>query len=417
MDAKLSIKISQLITAGDYSEAEDAIRRELALRPRNAQYLDMLGVCIYFQSRIEESIGHYHSALRLEKERSATWYNLGTSLSELGRVAEAIEAYRKCLSLDPDNEIAKYNLSRSLLLIGQWEEGWHLYESRGRKKNPLYAALDFDRWSGERPGGYVLVLSTEQGIGDAIQFVRFAGHLKGLGYEVLTLTDPKLVPLLKHVVNIGQVVAGAKLRIEGAPVKWSPLMSVPAAIGTTPTTIPQPPYIIADSASIARWATLIGQNGYKIGIAWQGNPAHPKDKSRSMHLAELWPLAKLSGVRLISLQKKPGSEQIIEVPFRDCIETFDDASDTSAHTLVDSAAMMMNLDLIISVDTATAHLAGAVGRAVWLALEHVPDWRWLLDRTDSPWYPTMRLFRQTTPGDWRTVVIAMANALQKLPRV
>ena len=231
---------------------------------------------------------------------------------------------------------------------------------------------------------------------------------------MLVLTAPHLVPLLKCVTGIGPVVAGKNLRIDGLPVKWAPLMSVPAALHLTPGTIPNVPYIAAEPERVVRWTERIGSHGFKIELVWQGNPAHARDKHRSIALAELASLAEIAGARLISLQKQPGSAEIAAVPFCNRIETFADAADTSPQSLLDTAAMMMALDLIITVDTMAAHLAGALGRPVWLALDAVPDWRWLLDHDDSPWYPTARLFRQDDTRAWDSVIVRVHEALLKL---
>lgn len=362
-----------------------------------------------------ESISAFRRALELDRNRAATWFNLGTSLSDAGYARDAVEAYRTCLSLDPSNESAKYNLSRSLLLLGEWQEGWKLYEARGRKSNPLYAPLEFERWNGEPPGKYVLVLTTEQGIGDAIQFVRFAPLLRRAGYEVLLWAPPLLGPLLKQVNGIGPVFTGSQLRITGSPVKWAPLMSIPAICGLTPQTVPSAPYIRVAAESVDNWGRKIGGHGFKIGIIWQGNTAHKRDKRRSIRLAELHPLAHIPEVRLISLQKSPGSAQIAETSFGSSIETYLDDTDMRAESLLETAAIMSHLDLVISVDTMPAHLAGALGRPVWLMLDDCPDWRWMLDSPTTPWYPAMRLFRQPTAGDWHSVVAAMVSAIRTEP--
>lgn len=409
----MSAQAKELLAAGRYPEAETLLRRALAEQAGDAALHELLGVCLYFQQRVAESIPPYESALKLQAGRPTTWFNLGTSLSEVGRYTEAVAAYRQCLAREPANESAKYNLSRALLLLGQWNEGWQLYEARGRKKNPLHATLKFERWRGEPPGRYVLALSTEQGLGDAIQFVRFAPHLRRAGYEVLVLTAPPLPELFKCVAGIGPVSGNSSVRVDGLPVKWAPLMSVPAALRLTPGTIPNAPYLGAEPQRAARWRERIGGHGFKIGIVWQGNPGHANDKRRSLRLGELAPLAKIPNVRLISLQKQPAVDDAGDDPLRERVEIFADPADTSPQSLLDTAAIMTLLDLVITVDTMPAHLAGALGRPVWLALDTLPDWRWQLERTDTPWYPSMRLYRQPAPGDWQSVIAAMAAALSR----
>src|SRR5262245_24561103 len=253
--------VSALLAAQKFVEAEAVLRSALANSPSLAGAHDALGVCLFHQGRLAESIAAYRSALALDPGRASTWYNLGTSLSDLGEISQAVEAYRAALAFDPKNESTIYNLSRALLLVGEWEEGFKLYEARGRKSVPLYTKLDFDRWMGEPPGQYVLLLTTEQGLGDAIQFARYASYLRRAGHQVLLWTDAKLVELLKQVADIGPVVAGrGTIKIQGAPVKWSPLMSVPALVGTTPEkNIPPAPYLNPVSARVAQWAERIGQ--------------------------------------------------------------------------------------------------------------------------------------------------------------
>jgi hypothetical protein len=406
-----------LLSAGRFAEAEAVVRGTLAKAPGQAASHDTLGVCLFHQGRLSESVDAYRRALALDNGRGSTWYNLGTALSDLGEMPQAIEAYRNALAREPRNESAAYNLSRVLLLLGDWEEGFRLYEARGRKAVPLYANLDFERWKGEPPGHYVLLLTTEQGIGDAIQFARFAPALRRVGHQVLLWTDRNLVKLLKQIPDVGEVAAGGRIRIVGMPVKWSPLMSVPALIGTTPVkNIPRAPYLRADAARVARSAERLGENGFKVGLVWQGNPAHPRDLWRSIPLAMLAPLADVPGVRLISLQKQPGDAQIAHTALGGRIELVLDAADTSAEALLETAAIVANLDLVITVDTMLAHLAGAMGKTVWLALDTVPDWRWLLGRADTPWYAGMRLFRQRAAGDWAPVVRELAYALSKIAR-
>ena len=405
--------VNALIAAGRHGDAEAVLQKELAARPDNPPALDALGVCLYFQNRLDESVSAYRRALALDGNRATTWYNLGTALSDDGNAEEAIAAYRHCLALDPGNESAKYNLSRSLLLVGQWQEGWQLYEARGRKNNPLYTTLDYERWTGEPPGRYVLVLTTEQGIGDAIQFARFAGELKRRGYEVVLWTAALLAPLLKGCAGVGHVFAGQGLKIEGAPVKWSPLMSVPAALGLTPdnSAVIGPLSHCRAGARSALGATDRQERLQdRHGVARQCGPRQrlaPLDAPCRAQAA-----AEIPGIRLISLQKRPGTRKSPR-PGSATVSKHSQTITTSApRALLDTAAIMANLNMVISVDTMAAHLAGALGRPVWLALDDRPDWRWLLGRSDSPWYPTMRLFRQQRRGDWGAIVAAMAAILR-----
>lgn len=380
---------------------------------RDAAALDGTGVRLLHQGRPREAVRYFHAALALNPERAGVWYNLGTAQSKLNLHDDSITALRRCIALAPGHESARYNLAHALLKTSRWDEGWALYEARGRKRSPTYAPLPFERWQGEAPGAYVLLLTTEQGMGDAIQFVRFAGFLRQRGFTTLVWAPPPLAPLFEWGAGLGRIWQGGAPKIEGRSVKWAPLMSVPALIGLRPERVPAAPYLAPPPERRAHWAGRLGGGGFKVGIAWQGNPAHPRDPFRSMPLAELEPLVRIPGVRLVSLQKSPGSEAIATVPFGQAIERPIAEDDTGVASLLDTAALLVNLDLVITVDTMVAHLAGALGCTVWLALDANPDWRWLLDRQDTPWYPGMRLFRQTGEGGWGPVIQAMKRSLEQ----
>jgi hypothetical protein len=260
------------------------------------------------------------------------------------------------------------------------------------------------------------VILTEQGLGDAIQFGRYASLLAARGHAVTVLTQPVLAPLLSSLAGVERVITSVdELAQDLRPFRWVPLMSVPRALHLTPNAIPaQDPYLSVEPSRIAAWGARLGQQGFgqqgfKVGIAWQ-----PARRDRSAPLAAFAPLAEIDGVRLISLQKQPGTAQIDHVPFADRIERPADEADTSAGALLDTAAVIMNLDLVVSVDTMAAHLAGALGRPVFVALRHVADWRWMRGRDDSPFYPAMRLFRQPVLGDWNSTFNQIADAVRAL---
>ena len=277
------------------------------------------------------------------------------------------------------------------------------------------------RWRGEPLAGRTLLIHAEQGLGDTIQFCRYPFPTGG---TVVLEAQPRIARLLAtlpggsgiapRIVRVGEVVPDHDLTC--------PLMSLPAIHGTTLDSIPAPvPYLPAEPERVARWRARIGGHGFRIGIAWQGNPGRREDRGRSLSPDHFLPLASVPGVRLISLQKDMGAPHAeggtdggVEAP-RDktgSIETLGDDFDSGPDGFLDTAAAMMSLDLVIASDTAVPHLAGALGRPVWVALRAVPDWRWLLERTDCPWYPTMRLFRQTTRDDWGPVFGAMRAALE-----
>ena len=274
------------------------------------------------------------------------------------------------------------------------------------------------RWEGQAAPGAAILISAEQGLGDTIQFVRYAALVKqrSQGQVLFHLGDRPLGQLLRGVAGIDRLISGE------AAGEWCDfhvsLLSLPGIFGTTLTTIPAAvPYLSAEPQRIDRWRREVRRHeGFRVGIAWQGAPWHVSDAQRSMPLSAFEPVAECPGVRLLSLQKGRGHEQlaILARPWR--IVDLGAVLDQGPDAFIDTAAAMKHLDLVITSDTAIAHLAGALGVPVWVALSKVPDWRWLLDREDSPWYPTMRLFRQTRAGDWGEVFVRMARELATLVR-
>jgi hypothetical protein len=274
------------------------------------------------------------------------------------------------------------------------------------------------RWQGSEPlAGKTLLVHAEQGLGDVMQFCRYLPLLAAQGGTIVFEVMPSLKALLHSLPGDIHIIA------RGEPVPavdyYCPLLSLPHALKTRVDTIPaQVPYLAAEPERVAKWTERLRElPGMRVGLAWQGNPKVEKliwARGRSFPLAALEPLAQLPGVSLLSLQKGPGHEQLARVPFADRIVDLGTDLDSGPDAFLDSAAVMANLDLVVSCDTSIVHLAGALGRPVWTALSVSPEWRWLLERNDSPWYPTMRLFRQPTEGDWGAVVTAIVRALAPL---
>jgi hypothetical protein len=253
---------------------------------------------------------------------------------------------------------------------------------------------------------------SEQGLGDAIQFVRFLPQLADMGARLTFLCHPTLIRLFRNFAA-GGIELIASCRGDRRFDYQCALMSLPERFGTTIASLPNAvPYLFAEPELVEKWRKHIGDEGFRIGVCWQGNPAGQIDKGRSIPLAHFQSIASIPGVRLISLQRSHGLEQLAQFPAAMRIETLG-PFDTGNDGFIDTAAVMQNLDLIITSDTSVAHLAGALGRTVWVALKHTPDWRWMLKRRDSPWYPSMRLFRQRERGDWAGVFAEIADALQK----
>jgi tetratricopeptide (TPR) repeat protein len=396
---------------GRHAEALADYDRALALMPKDKTILFNRANALAALDRLEEAEAAYDAALAQDAKFALAHLQRGLTLKYLGRFAQARTAIERAIELDKKDAAAAYTLAQLLLLTGDWREGLPLFETRASLAKPAYAPLDFLRWQGEAPGNYRLVLLCEQGLGDTVQFCRYAALLGGRGYPVTLVAREALAPLLRSLPGIEKIViSAAELAGDPRPVRWLPLMSTMQALHLKPNSIPQQgPYLAAEPARIERFREWLGPQGFKIGIAWQGT-----SWLSQAPLAAFAGLADIPGVRLISLQKQPGSAQIGEVPFGTSIERLLDEADLGAEALLDTAALMANLDLVVSIDAMPAHLAGALGRPVYLALRNVPEWRWLTEREDSPWYASMRLFRQGPDRQWGPVFARIAEAARAL---
>lgn len=398
-----------------YADCIEALDKARTLHPDIREMLSARAIALQRMGRLDEALACADQAVALEPDHHESWSARGNVLSRLRRQQEALDCYDKAISLRPDEPTEHVNRAYELLTLGRLVEGWREHEVRWRTKRylrlqPKTAVPD---WRGEPLTGKRLLIFTEQGIGDIIQFSRYVPLVRALGPEIMFLCPGKILRML------GSVLDGARIdldpaRIETADCKVS-VMSLPHYFQTDLGGIPADiPYLSAEPELRARWGSRIGPTGFRVGIAWQGNPDGAVDVGRSFPVQHFSALAALPGIRLISLQKGFGSEQLAELPAGMLVETLGDDFDSGADAFVDTAAVMESLDLIITSDTAVAHLAGALGRPVWVALQFAADWRWLLDRSDSPWYPTMRLFRQPAPGDWGSVFRDIRGALEEV---
>jgi tetratricopeptide (TPR) repeat protein len=401
-----------LIQARRFGAAAVLLRQGVRLRPEAPSGHNHLGLALTDLGRFAEAEASFHEALRLQPGYLDAHNNLGIAYRKQGRLDEALACFQVALWLDPRSVGAHFNRALALLQAGNLAEGWAEYEWRwqfGHLTPPSFAQ---PRWDGTPLVGRTILLTTEQGLGDTIQFIRYAPLLRSQGARVLVECPVALLPLLRTCAGIDRLVA----RGEPLPAfdTWAPLLSLPGLLGTTPETIPAAvPYLHAEPARVEVWRQrLAAAPGFKVGIVWQGGRKYPDDHWRSVPLAHFAPLATVGGVRLVSLQKGPGTEQLRTVRFP--VAELTPELDAEGGAFLDTAAVMKNVDLLILSDTSATHLAGALGVPTWVATSAAPDWRWLSEREDSPWYPTFRLFRQTRLGDWDAVLERLAAELRRL---
>ena len=431
---------------GHFEDAVAQYRQAIALRPDYAEAHHNMAGALYAQGKLEEAAGHYQQALAIKSDyvEACVWLGkvrqeqgrhaeavgcyqralalgaagvdvsnyLGVALEVLGRQEEAIAAYQQALALKPDYAEVHVNLGMALLRAGDFSRGFTEYEWRWRVEQltrNAFLNLPQPFWDGSELNGKTILLYPEQGFGDTIQFVRYAPLVAGRGGRVIVACTPELVRLLASVAGIAQVVSDR----ESLPEidLYAPLLSLPRIFGTTLETIPsQCPYLTLPEPNLMK-VEVTPDVKLKVGIVWAGRPTHKNDQNRSCPLSCFLGLADQPGVALFSLQKQPVSAHLGTInstmPIRDLSDQIIDFADT--------ASFIAQLDLIITVDTAVAHLAGALGRPVWVLLPFWGvDWRWMRDRESSPWYPTMRLFRQEKPGDWSGIFARVAETLQVL---
>ena len=396
---------------GRLEQAEACYRSALEIAPDSAQVQLNLGALLTAQGRFEQAHAAYSEAISRHPAAPGGWSNLGVLYIGMKREAEAEFFLRKALELDPGFAKAQFNLAYLALRQGRFEEGWRGLEARDWYHG-LSRHFSCPRWRGEALAGKSLVIGYEAGHGDVIQFCRYARLLKGQGAAHITLIcHPALKALLATLDGVDRVLAFD----EDVPASgwdfWTPLLSLPYYCQTRADSIPAAlPYLHAHANRVARWRALLPRGKLRVGLVWKGNPKFENDADRSLsHLSQLAPLAEVPGVHFISLQKGAGEDEGRHPPDRlALLHLGSDMED-----FADAAAIITELDLVISVDTAMAHLAGALGIPCWLLLpDFMTDWRLQIERTDSPWYPgVMRLFRQRRRGDWSPVLADLAAAL------
>jgi tetratricopeptide (TPR) repeat protein len=443
-EAHTNLGIS-LVSLGKIDEAITHHHEALRLRPGYVEAHCNLGNALSAQKNYTGAEVEYRESIRLRPDYPEGYHNLGTALAELGRLPEAETAYRHALRLRPGYADAHGNLATALLaqarpaealalfdeilkskpedaeihmgkafcylLMGEWKRGWQEYEWRWRSKG--FGSLPYTgpHWDGSPLEGRTILLASEQGLGDTFFVVRYARLVQQRGGKVVMVAPKPLLKLLSRCSGIDLLLD------KDSPLPaydcHAPMMSLPRIFGTTPETVPAAvPYIFPDPDLVEQWRSEFPRDGVKnIGVVWQGNPDFKGDRFRSIPLTKFAPLREVPGVRWYSLQKGFGIEQLKEAPMP--LIDLGSRLDEKAGAFMDTAAVLRHLDVVITCDSALAHLAGALGVQTWLAAQFSPHWIWMLGRNDSPWYPTVRLFRQRTWGDWEGVLRQMAEQLRQ----
>jgi tetratricopeptide (TPR) repeat protein len=405
-----------LANLGDFAAAVDPLQEALRLCPDYVDALVNLGDSLRCCDRPGEALASLCRALELKNDHVDGHHNLALLYADLGRTAEAFAEFEAALRLKPDFPQCRKNRGLVWLRHGNWEQGWSEFEWRWQCREFKQPAFSGPRWDGGDLPGKTLLLWAEQGLGDTLQLVRYAAPLKERGASVLLLCPAALHPLLESCAGIDRLIPAGGDEMPAHDVQ-APLMSLPGILGTTVANVHSPiPYLSAGPSRVLHWQReLAPVTGFRIGVCWQGNTKFGGDRRRSFPLSQLAPLAAVPGVRLVSLQKGHGVEQLAALPRGLEVVDLGEKLDQGGRAFLDTAAVIRNLDLVVTCDTAIGHLAGALGAPVWLALSASADWRWLTDRSDTPWYPTMRLFRQKELGKWEDVFADMARELTSLP--
>ncbi|MGR3178198.1 MAG: tetratricopeptide repeat protein, partial [Candidatus Anammoxibacter sp.] len=395
--------------------ANEYLRKAIQLNPASAEIYTNLGSVLREQGELDDAIELLHKAVQLNPNLPTAHNNLGNALRDRGEFRAALEHHSKAVKLNPDSAETHYNRGILLLLHGVFDEGWSECEWRFLSKETTvqigYRNFVQPKWDGTSLAGKTILVHYEQGMGDTIQFVRYLPLVKACGGYVIFECQKELLTLLNGFPGIDSLVEKADNgEVDASVDVYIPLLSLPMIFNTTVVSIlPEVGYLKPRPELVEEWGKRINSKAFKVGIVWAGNPDHTNDRNRSCSLSDFTPLTSISGLELYSLQKGAVMDQLLNVPEGITIinlgEQLRDFSDT--------AAVIVNLDLVISVDTAVVHLAGALGKPIWALLPFVPDWRWMLNREDTPWYPSMRLFRQNERSDWQSVILRVADELDR----
>lgn len=430
--------------AGRLADAAALYRQVLIRSPTHALAWHQLGTLAMQTARYEEAFDLLVRAIQFDGAKATYHHNLGACCRMLGRLDQARASYEQALRFDPDNVVTRAHLALVLyagqdreqadrfaldvlrrerttpeahgmcgmlqVLRGELPQGFVEQEWRLAAQPPRQPLDPTIRWNGGELAGRGILIHAEQGLGDTLQYVRFVDAVRQRGGRPTLAVQPQLLPLLRQSGFDECLSIGEPWPARDAHVA---LLSLPAVLETTLATIPGEPYLKADESRRTIWRErLSGDDRMRVGICWQGSPSYPFDRTRSAPLRVFAPMAAMDRVRLVSLQKGPGHEQLRHVEFGSAITDLSDELDIGGGAFLDTAAVMCNLDLVITSDTSIAHLAGGLGVPVWTLLSTMADVRWMLDRPDTPWYPSMRLWRQLRIGDWDEVIARVAAELR-----
>jgi len=402
--------VEALFVAGRFVEARDAAIAAIGCRPDDpALRLGLANSLKALGNPLAAEEG-FRRVSTLDPASTVAWFNLGVTLADRHAHKEAIVAHRRAVRLNPRDSVGRYNLAHECLIAGRWDEGWAEFEHR-LDDGLLVPERGRPRWRGEDPAGRTILFFGEQGLGDTLQFARYAPMIAARGARVVVECPRPLVRLMSRVEGVSAVYP------PGGATEFDlilPMMSAPFVFGTTPATVPASiPYLRPDEADRRRFARRLPEGGARVGLVWAGEPRpdqprlHLADKRRSVPLAEFAPLWGVPGVRFVSLQLGAARDQLRDLPSgAPIVDVMDDVRD-----FADTAALAVDLDLLVAVDTSVVHLAGGLGVPIWLLSRYDGCWRWLEGREDSPWYPGARVFAQTAPGDWAGVIARVAAAL------
>jgi Flp pilus assembly protein TadD len=398
---------------GQMDEAILAMSKAVQIKPGSAEANRNLGRALAMARRSEDAIAAFRQAVEIKPDYVEANSDLGVALTEMGRLDEATAAFERAIQSNPNFATARFHRALILLLKGDFARGWPEYEWRWQAEGFPSPRRNFaqPQWDGEALRGKTILLHAEQGYGDFIHFVRYVPLVAGKGARIVIECPPELDRLVRGIPEVAEVIRASD------PLPpfdvHSPLMSLPKVFRTTLDSIPAAiPYLKADEMLVDSWARRLGkrEGAFRVGLTWAGRPEFVSDRFRSLELSALSSLGAVDGITFYSFQKGPVARQALTPPTgMKVIPLGDELQD-----FADTAAVISQMDLILSTDTSVPHLAGALGKPVWVMLPFLPDWRWLLMREDSPWYPTMRLFRQKKLGDWAEVVDRVAKSLQSI---